>query len=82
MYSNTMMVVLNSRMTFSRSNDTVRSNEFSSVATANSRLGRPVFSTSLHGGISVTREQWGNPLEIYKIDVSIRYPNINIDIDI
>ena len=72
MYSNTMMVVLNSRMTYARTDTSSLSNEFSESI---------VFTPRSHvltdGTISVTREQWTDPLEDYKTDVSIANPSFD-----
>jgi hypothetical protein len=55
LYSNTMMVVLNSRMTISR--DTSLTGLSSMMSTR-----RSAFTS--HRGISVTQQQWMDPLEL------------------
>jgi hypothetical protein len=67
MYSNSMMVVLNSRMVYGIINDTL-----------SSEVINPVFSIS-HGGISVTREQWTEPVPLKDFKVSIAITNLDID---
>ena len=84
MYSTTMMVVLNSRIVFKTQDDPGISNEHISSSVSNPRIGRrPTFG----GGISVTREHWTAPLDVFKLHahVSIDYelsfsPLIGIDI--
>jgi hypothetical protein len=66
MYSNTMMVVLNSRMTYARTETSSSSNEFSE-----SIVFTPRSHVLTEGSISVTREQWTDPLKEYKTHVSI-----------
>ena len=64
-YSSTLMVVLNSRMVISGHD--APSTELSSIA---SNRRRPAFTTS-NGGITVTREHWADPLDLYPVQVSI-----------
>jgi len=61
LYSNTMMVVLNNRIVFKTTQDeSTMSNEPRLV------VSNPGISSGPHGGISVTREQWTIPLDVYK----------------
>ena len=73
LYSNTMMVVLNNRIVFKGQDDLIRSNE-SSVPSHPEVSQGLVFSVP-QDSISVTRERWAVPLDVYKMPVSIRYPN-------
>lgn len=59
MYSNTMMVVLNSRIVFSQK----ESNDYSSIMSISDRSRRR--QTIPHGDIVVTREQWTTPAEAW-----------------
>ena len=68
MYSNTMMVTLNSRIQISKreSGTTDYSTE------SNSEIRRRLPDSS-HGDITVTQEQWITPPEAHKLHVSIDY---------
>ena len=70
MYSTTMMVVLNSRIVFKIQDDPGISNEHISSSVSNPRIGR---RPTRDGGISVTREHWTAPLDVFKLHVSIGY---------
>jgi len=67
LYSNTMMVVLNSRIIFQIQDNSITSNESSA---SNPRTPRRSIFRRSHGGISVTREQWTLPLDVYKTPAS------------
>ncbi|KAF8798784.1 hypothetical protein BYT27DRAFT_7122237, partial [Phlegmacium glaucopus] len=78
LYSNTLMVVSNSRIVFSQ--DQPGSNELASSISNPKIRRRPGFDIP-QGGITVTREQWTDQLEIYNVRVSIAIL-LSIDIDI
>ena len=60
LYSNTMMVVLNNRIVFKTQDESTMSNEPRLI------VSNPGVSSGPRGGVSVTREQWTIPLDVYK----------------
>ena len=55
-----MMVVLNNRIVFRTQDESTMSNESRPI------VSNPRISSAPHGGVSVTREQWTIPLDVYK----------------
>jgi hypothetical protein len=66
MYSNTMMVVLNSRIVISH--DESASNTFVFSVTSNPEINQRSSFAPSHGGILVTRKQWIAPFDSYNIN--------------